>query len=254
VVFIVPGPGSSSVSTPVPPSEAISGILKIYRRRRCSSQIREGEERPGRAWRPCGIRGRPAHTPGWAGSAGRTRARRAGTRFALARAPTGPPSTRACRPPPRCRLRPTAPPPSVTRPSPQAPAGRIDARTHGPVFLAGRRPRRPVASIDLDPATGRARLSYRRARRVLHRHHRLDAPPAAPHSDPGAERQRLPATRTAKITGHWSLRTLTEHYPGPSPGSADVVRRHRPSCPEPTPRLSCLPRFSPLSKEGGSPP
>ena len=35
-------------------------------------------------------------------------------------------------------------------------------RTDGPLFLASR-PRAPVATADRDPATGRARLSYRRA-------------------------------------------------------------------------------------------
>jgi integrase len=39
----------------------------------------------------------------------------------------------------------------------------LAGRTAGPVFLAGRRPTRPVAALDLDPASGRARLSYRRA-------------------------------------------------------------------------------------------
>ncbi len=36
-------------------------------------------------------------------------------------------------------------------------------RTAGPVFLADRRPTRAVATLDQDSATGRARLSYRRA-------------------------------------------------------------------------------------------
>lgn len=39
----------------------------------------------------------------------------------------------------------------------------IGDRVTGPVFLADRLPRTPVAKADLDPATGRARLSYRRA-------------------------------------------------------------------------------------------
>jgi integrase len=36
-------------------------------------------------------------------------------------------------------------------------------RTSGPVFLAGRQPARAVPTPDLDPSSGRARLSYRRA-------------------------------------------------------------------------------------------
>ena len=93
----------------------------------------------------------------------------------------------------------------------------VDGRTHGPLLLANRRPRSPVATVDLDPATGRARLSYRRAAEVftsatgwtLHqlRHTRIREL-----KDTGCP---LPVLQ--KITGHRSLRTLTEHYPGPSP-------------------------------------
>ena len=39
----------------------------------------------------------------------------------------------------------------------------LDGRTTGPLFLTHRRPTVPVAAADLDPATGRARLSYRQA-------------------------------------------------------------------------------------------
>jgi integrase len=39
----------------------------------------------------------------------------------------------------------------------------LAGRTRGPVFLGGRRPTRAVADLDLDPTSGRARLSYRRA-------------------------------------------------------------------------------------------
>lgn len=93
----------------------------------------------------------------------------------------------------------------------------IDGRHRGPLFLAERRPTRPTATVDVDPASGRARLSYRRAAEVftdttgwtLHqlRHTRIRelADTACP----------LPIVQ--KITGHLSLRTLTEHYPGPSP-------------------------------------
>jgi len=40
-------------------------------------------------------------------------------------------------------------------------------RTRGPVFLTDRRARVALAAADLDPATGRARLSYRRAEEVF---------------------------------------------------------------------------------------
>jgi integrase len=39
----------------------------------------------------------------------------------------------------------------------------LAGRTGGPVFLGDRRPSRAVAALDLDPTSGRARLSYRRA-------------------------------------------------------------------------------------------
>ena len=39
----------------------------------------------------------------------------------------------------------------------------LAGRTSGPVFLGGRRPTRAAAALDVDPASGRARLSYRRA-------------------------------------------------------------------------------------------
>jgi integrase len=44
----------------------------------------------------------------------------------------------------------------------------LAGRTSGPVFLGGRRPSRPVAGLDLDPTSGRARLSYRRAAELFH--------------------------------------------------------------------------------------
>ena len=39
----------------------------------------------------------------------------------------------------------------------------LAGRTGGPIFLGDRRPTRAVAGLDLDPTSGRARLSYRRA-------------------------------------------------------------------------------------------
>lgn len=39
----------------------------------------------------------------------------------------------------------------------------LDDRTNGPVFLTDRRARRPMPANDTDLATGRTRLSYRRA-------------------------------------------------------------------------------------------
>jgi integrase len=45
----------------------------------------------------------------------------------------------------------------------------LAGRTSGPIFLGDRRPSRAVAGPDLDPASGRARLSYRRAAELFHR-------------------------------------------------------------------------------------
>ncbi|HEV2931089.1 MAG TPA: site-specific integrase, partial [Propionibacteriaceae bacterium] len=47
----------------------------------------------------------------------------------------------------------------------------LAGRTSGPVFLSGRRPTRAVvAGLDLDLASGRARLSYRRAAELFRVH------------------------------------------------------------------------------------
>lgn len=43
----------------------------------------------------------------------------------------------------------------------------IAGRTRGPLFLAARRPTRPMPAADVDPATGRARLGYRQAERIF---------------------------------------------------------------------------------------
>ena len=43
----------------------------------------------------------------------------------------------------------------------------LDGRTRGPVFLTERRARVALAPADLDPASGRARLSYRRAEEIF---------------------------------------------------------------------------------------
>ena len=43
----------------------------------------------------------------------------------------------------------------------------IKGRKSGPLFLTGRKARVPLAAADLDPATGRARLSYRQAAALL---------------------------------------------------------------------------------------
>jgi integrase/recombinase XerD len=44
----------------------------------------------------------------------------------------------------------------------------LGGRTAGPVFLAERLPTQAVPADDIDPGTGRARLSYRRAAALFH--------------------------------------------------------------------------------------
>lgn len=93
----------------------------------------------------------------------------------------------------------------------------VARRDSGPVFLTERQPIRPVPNADRDPATGHARLSYRRAAQLftertgwtLHqlRHTRIRQ----------LKDEHCPLPVLQKITGHTSLRTLTDHYPGPSP-------------------------------------
>jgi len=55
----------------------------------------------------------------------------------------------------------------------------LAGRARGPVFLADRLPTRPVASLDLCPVTGRARLSYRRAAELFEQSTRRLAHPDA---------------------------------------------------------------------------
>ena len=43
----------------------------------------------------------------------------------------------------------------------------LDGRTRGPVFLTGRRARVALSAADLDPVSGHARLSYRRAEEIF---------------------------------------------------------------------------------------
>jgi integrase len=71
----------------------------------------------------------------------------------------------------------------------------LSGRTRGPVFLAGRKPTRPVAAVDLCPDTGRARLSYRRAAEIFEHATRRLAHPEAP------------ADKLAELGG-WTLHQL----------------------------------------------
>lgn len=59
----------------------------------------------------------------------------------------------------------------------------LAGRREGPVFLTARKPGRAVASGDLCPATGRARLSYRRAAEAFELATRPLAHPGASHEE-----------------------------------------------------------------------
>lgn len=105
----------------------------------------------------------------------------------------------------------------------------IGARTAGPLFLATRRPNQPMPACDLDPDTGRARLSYRHAERLFNQMGaRLDPDGAAwtlhrlRHS--GIAHAVEDGWNLAQVRAksrHGSLRSL-EVYANPS---ADAVRR-----------------------------
>jgi integrase/recombinase XerD len=115
----------------------------------------------------------------------------------------------------------------------------LAGRRHGPVFLASRKPPRAVATADLCPVTGRARLSYRRAAELFELYTR---PLAHPEADP-AELEHLDGwtlhrlrhsiltheaedgTSTPMLLArsrHASVRSL-ERYARPGPGA---VARH----------------------------
>jgi integrase/recombinase XerD len=99
----------------------------------------------------------------------------------------------------------------------------IGDRERGPLFLAYRLPTRAVATVDLCPVTGRARLSYRRAAELckqytgwtlhIYRHSALS-------HDAGAGTS-LPMLQAR--SRHASIRTLAERYAIPGAGA---VARH----------------------------
>lgn len=109
----------------------------------------------------------------------------------------------------------------------------LAGRTRGPVFLADRRPTRPVPTGDLCPTTGRARLSYRRAAELFAAATRPLASPVG-----GADGWTLHQLRHAMLTHeaeagtntptllarsrHASVRSL-ERYARPGP---DAVAAH----------------------------
>ena len=98
----------------------------------------------------------------------------------------------------------------------------LAGRTSGPVFLSGRRPARPVASLDLDEPSGRARLSYRRAAELFHAEtgwtlHQLRHSALTHAAEDGTNLPLLLAR-----SRHASVRSL-ERYARPGP---EAVARH----------------------------
>jgi len=98
----------------------------------------------------------------------------------------------------------------------------IAGRTSGPVFLADRAPTGPVPAGDLDPVSGHARLSYRRAAHLFHQTtgwtlHQLRHSALTHEAEDGTNTPMLLAR-----SRHASVRSL-ERYARPSP---EAVARH----------------------------
>lgn len=116
----------------------------------------------------------------------------------------------------------------------------IGKRKAGPLFLTDRRARIALPPADLDPVTGRARLSYRRAAELLEQYtviepggpwmlHQLRHSALTHAAEDGANTPQLLA-----LSGHTSVTSLTK-YTRLSPqalarfqASRDPARRHRP--------------------------
>lgn len=93
----------------------------------------------------------------------------------------------------------------------------LAGRTTGPVFLTDRRAKPSVALVDVDPATGRARLSYRRAAELFETHtedlpggpftlHQLRHSGLTHAAEQGASTPMLMA-----LSGHTSVRSLAKY-------------------------------------------
>jgi integrase/recombinase XerD len=98
----------------------------------------------------------------------------------------------------------------------------VAGRTSGPVFLADRAPTGPVPAGDLDPVSGRARLSYRRAAHLFHQTtgwtlHQLRHSALTHEAEDGTNTPMLLAR-----SRHASVRSL-ERYARPGP---EAVARH----------------------------
>jgi integrase/recombinase XerC/integrase/recombinase XerD len=106
----------------------------------------------------------------------------------------------------------------------------LAGRRSGPVFLTDSNARPSVATLDVDPTTGRARLSYRRAAELFDSHtasidggaftlHQLRHSALTHAAEDGASTPML-----MKMSGHTSVRSL-DKYARPS---AEALPRWRP--------------------------
>ncbi|GGV57086.1 site-specific integrase [Streptomyces spectabilis] len=119
----------------------------------------------------------------------------------------------------------------------------IPRRTHGPLFLTDRKAPARTPTLDVCPATGRARLSYRRAEEIFEENTRLLANPlASPDDIEDLDGWTLHRLRHSALTHdaeggnstpmllarsrHASVRSL-ERYARPG---VDAVARHMASC------------------------
>lgn len=105
----------------------------------------------------------------------------------------------------------------------------LDGRAAGPLFLASRRPVRPMPVADVDPSSGRARLSYRRAEELWkdasggHTLHQLRHSALTHLAEDGVDAALLKAK-----SRHRSLRSL-ERYVAPSTRAVkELTDRHDP--------------------------
>jgi len=105
----------------------------------------------------------------------------------------------------------------------------LAGRRSGPVFLTHRKARPSVATLDVDPTTGRARLSHRRAAELFDSHtagidggsftlHQLRHSALTHAAEDGASTPML-----MKMSGHTSVRSLAK-YARPS---AEALARWR---------------------------
>jgi integrase/recombinase XerD len=118
----------------------------------------------------------------------------------------------------------------------------VAGRTSGPLFLANRAPTGPVPAGDLDPVSGRARLSYRRAAHLFHQTtgwtlHQLRHSALTHEAEDGTNTPMLLAR-----SRHASVRSLERHArPSPEAVARHVAqrdpavrRRHGPPAPGPS--------------------